>query len=29
MAEDGDEPGCREHAEQAARIISALEEQQR
>jgi Transposase IS116/IS110/IS902 family len=29
MAEGGDEPGCREHAEQAARIISALEEQQR
>jgi Lhr-like helicase len=29
MAEGGDEQGCREHAEQAARIISALEEQQR
>ena len=28
-AEGGDEQGCREHAEQAARIIGALEEQQR
>ncbi len=28
-AEDRDEGGCREHAEQAARIIGALEEQQR
>ena len=29
MAEGGDEQGCREHAELAARIIRALEEQQR
>ena len=27
MAQAGDEQGCMEHAEQAARIISALEEQ--
>ena len=29
MAEDGDEQGCMAHVKQAARIVTALEEQQR